>query len=120
MSDAHAEAEREWLARVAFVGEYTQEQREEMEHEDAEDPDEEEEKSPLPAEVEEALLREEEMLEGVPLPGVPGHEKARRETWLKIPRRARAAIRKMHREWGHMHPSVLKNLEDSEGTAGVP
>ena len=98
------------MARVAFVGDYIREQHEEMEHETMEDPEDDDDKSPLPAGVEEALLREEEMLEGVPLPGVPGHEKSRRETWLKIPRRARAAIRKMHREWGHMHPTVLKKI----------
>ena len=53
---------------------------------------------PLPEGIEEALLKEEEMLEALPLSGVPGHEKARREKRLKIPRRARAAIRKMHKE----------------------
>ena len=63
-----------------------------------------------PAGVEEALLREEELLEGMPLPGVPGHEKTRRETWLKIPRRARAAIRKMHREWGHVSKTMLRKM----------
>ena len=53
----------------------------------------------LPQRIEEAPLRDEEMLDGMPLPGAPGAEKARREAWLKAPRRARAAIRKMHREW---------------------
>ena len=46
----------------------------------------------LPEGIEEALQKEEELLEEMPLPGVPGHEKRRREAWLKIPRRARAAI----------------------------
>ena len=48
--------------------------------------------------IEELLLKEEEMLETPPLPGVAGHGKSRREDWLKIPRRARAAIRKIHNE----------------------
>ena len=46
----------------------------------------------------------------MPLPRVPGHERHRREAWLKVPRRARAAIRRMHREWGHMNKTVLRKI----------
>ena len=46
----------------------------------------------------------------MPLPGGPGHEKRQREAWLKIPRRSRAAIRKMHKEWGHLHKTVLRKM----------
>ena len=64
----------------------------------------------LPHDIEDAKEREEALLEMVPLPGVPGHEARRREKWLKLPRRARAAIRKMHQEWGHINRTVLMRI----------
>ena len=64
----------------------------------------------LPEGIEEALLNEEETLEKMPLPGVPEHERTRRKAWLKIPRRARVAIRRMHAEWGHLPNTVLINI----------
>ena len=97
LQQAHGEAEREWLAKVAFVGEYAEEERQEKEEDTMDALDDEEDQLPLPEGIEEALQKEEELLEEMPLPGVPGHEKRRREAWLKIPRRARAAIRKMHK-----------------------
>ena len=50
------------------------------------------------------------MLEELPLPGASLDDKERRKKWLKIPQKARLAIRKMHKEWGHMPGSVLKNI----------
>ena len=50
------------------------------------------------------------MLEKIPLPGIPKQESERRKQWIKIPKKARLAIRKMHKEWGHMPRSVLKNI----------
>ena len=50
------------------------------------------------------------MLEGLPLPGVPLVEAERRKQWLKIPPRTRAAIRKLHNQFGHAPRSVLKQL----------
>ena len=64
----------------------------------------------LPEGVEEMLQKEEDILEQIPMPGVPGDEKARRKVWLEIPRRARVAIRKMHQEWGHMPKTVMINI----------
>ena len=104
----HVEAERDWLARSAFPVAYVAAQQEENEGTiDAVDADGD---RVMPEGLEELLQREEEMIESIPLPGVPGHEKSRREAWLKIPRRARAAIRKMHREWGHNINTVLKRI----------
>ena len=53
---------------------------------------------------------EEELLEQIPLPGVPDKERARRKAWLQIPRKARVAIRRMHEEWGHMPNSVMVEI----------
>ena len=64
----------------------------------------------LPEEVEKAAGKDQEFLDSIPIPGVPEQEANRRRQWLKIPRKARAAIRKMHAEWGHMPNSVLKNV----------
>ena len=43
------------------------------------DPDKDSDTIPSPEGIEEARLKDEEMLEAIPLPEVPGHEKARRE-----------------------------------------
>ncbi len=64
----------------------------------------------LPHEVAEMKAKEEELLEQIPLPGAPTEESARRKKWIGIPRRARAAIRRMHRDWGHVPRSVLKMI----------
>ena len=61
-----------------------------------------------PEEVGDLQAREQDLLDSVPLPGVPVRESERRKKWLKIHRKARAAIRKMHRDWGHLPRSVLK------------
>ena len=53
------------------------------------------------------LASEEELLEQIPVPGVPEDERARRKAWLALPRKARVAIRRMHEEWGHMPSSVI-------------
>ena len=40
--------------------------------------------------------REQELLDEMPLPGFPKDEADRRRSWSKIPRVARAAIRRLH------------------------
>eukprot|EP00973_Karenia_brevis_P082436 11426278-Karenia_brevis.AAC.1 len=47
-------------------------------------------------ESEEVLVQEREMLEEVPLPGNTTDEAKRKSEWLKLPRAARAAIRRLH------------------------
>ena len=113
MVDVIKEAELQSLSRVCFVAEdKTEELLERDEVLDAVDSDDEEyfKATRLPTEVEDALIKEEELLEEIPLPGFPTHELERKKKWLKIPRRARTAIRRMHREWGHMPRSVLKGI----------
>jgi hypothetical protein len=52
-------------------------------------------------EVAEVLDRERDLLDSIPLPGVPEDEKERRKRWLELPPNVRAAIRKLHRQFGH-------------------
>ena len=105
----HNEADLDMLVKTAFVTEMNTEERGERESQTLDAPDD-DDGTPIPHEIEEALIREEEMLEELPLPGQPRDEVERKRKWLKLPRRARAAIRKMHREWGHASKSVLKNI----------
>ena len=46
----------------------------------------------------------------MPLPGTSLSEGERKKRWLKLPRNARIAIRRMHNEWGHRPKSVLKEI----------
>ena len=50
---------------------------------------------------------ERSMLEEIPLPGTPVGEANRRKEWLRSPRVARAAIRRLHATFGHCPNSVL-------------
>ena len=50
----------------------------------------------------EKMIVEEEMMEEIPLPGSSKDEKARKTSWLRLPRAARAAIRRMHMQFGHV------------------
>ena len=59
---------------------------------------------------ESAIATENELLEEVPLPGVPVTEQERRQKWLQIPRAARIAIRRLHQEFGHVSRAVLVEL----------
>ena len=42
------------------------------------------------------------MLEEIPRPNLPKDEKERREQWMALPQATRIAVRKMHREFGHV------------------
>ncbi len=104
------------MISVAFAGELALEELEESRANgrtvtlDGPDSDEEEGDAVdmSPEEIGELQAREQDLLDSVPLPGVPVQEADRRKRWLKIPRKARAAIRKMHRDWGHLPRGVLK------------
>jgi hypothetical protein len=61
-------------------------------------------------EVAEILDRERDLLDAIPLPGVPDDEKERRKRWLELPPNVRAAIRKLHRQFGHPARSVLSQI----------
>ena len=47
-------------------------------------------------------LEEGDLLEQIPLPGHPESEKERLTSWLRLPRRARVAIRRLHRNLRHL------------------
>ena len=49
---------------------------------------------------------EQDLLEKIPLPGSPKSEQQRKKIWLALPRRARIAIRRLHRTWQCVHPWV--------------
>lgn len=55
----------------------------------------------------EAEIRVRELLEEMPLPETNLDERAWKEQWLKLPRTARAAIRKMHEQFGHCRKGPL-------------
>ena len=52
--------------------------------------------------AEEEIDREAELLEELPLPGNPKQERERKAKWLALPRRARIAIRRLHRNMRHL------------------
>ena len=59
---------------------------------------------------EELLAHGRRMLEEIPLPGTPVGEAERRKEWLKIPRPARAAIWRLHNQFGHCPKTVLVEI----------
>jgi hypothetical protein len=60
--------------------------------------------------TEELLVQEREILEEMPLPGIPKDEADRKKMWLKLPRAARAAIRRLHNMFGHKPKEPLIEL----------
>ena len=50
------------------------------------------------------------MLEELSFPGAPLNEAQRRKEWLKIPRAARAAIRRLHSQFGHCPKETLRDI----------
>ena len=63
LNNANCEAERDWLARVAFPAIYMEEEREEAQTDTLDDPDKDDGMTALPKGIEEALLKDEEVLE---------------------------------------------------------
>ena len=60
--------------------------------------------------LEQILEEENDFLSQIPLPGVPKDERERRLQWSKVPRRIRAAVRRLHKQFGHVPRSVLVSL----------
>ena len=54
--------------------------------------------------------READLLEQVPLPCHPESEKERPASWLRLPRRARVAIRRLHRNLRHLPREALVQM----------
>ena len=53
---------------------------------------------------------EQHMLDEMPLPGFPRNEAERRQKWAALPRRTRAAIRRLHEMLGHKPKEVLRQV----------
>ena len=68
-----------------------------------------------PTEVERVFDQEGEMLEEIPLPNLPKDERERREQWLKLPRATRIAVRRLHRQFGHVPNRVLVQILRASG-----
>ncbi|MDA8609522.1 hypothetical protein N9L19_01250 [bacterium] len=111
LKSAHCEAEPDWIARAEFPAVYAEEQQQEAPMDMLDELDDDDGEAPLPEGADGALLKDEEMLDEMPLPGDPGHENNRREKWLEVPGRARAAIGNMHSEWGRTSKSVLRKIQ---------
>ena len=110
---AHAVADLTLAVKTAFVTEHYQELRGENQRPlDAVDDDDGPEAVParVTKTIEEVDAYEREQLEELPLPGTPISEADRKREWLKLPRNARLATRRMHNEWGHKPKSVLKAI----------
>ena len=64
----------------------------------------------LPDERDIVHRREEELIDKKksPLPGSDSKEK--RSKWYSLPHKIRAAVRKLHRQWGHLPAAALKSI----------
>ena len=51
--------------------------------------------------------RKAELLEEMPIPGNPKQEQERKAKWLALPRRARIAIRRLHRNMRHLPKAAI-------------
>ena len=58
----------------------------------------------------EAYDDEQDLLERIPLPGDPTAEQDRKAKWLALPRRARIAIRRLHRNFRHLPRNALLQM----------
>ena len=54
--------------------------------------------------------KEADLLDAMPLPGYPKSGQERRTKWLALPRRARIAIRRLHRNFRHLPKSALVQM----------
>ena len=50
----------------------------------------------------EELVSEETLIDEVEIPGLPQDEAERRHQWRKLPARVRIAVRRLHRQFGHV------------------
>ena len=104
--EAMAEHCEDGEAYAAFPADMMQEEHEERGPIDSiEGP--EDTRMPLTGEPTPLEEEEQNLLDEMPLPGMPKDEAERRRLWAGVPRRARAAIRRMHRMIGHKPKEVL-------------
>ena len=55
-------------------------------------------------------VAEQTFLDNVDVPGFPQDEAARRAGWRKLPQRVRVAVRRLHRQFGHVPNRVLTQI----------
>ena len=58
----------------------------------------------------EESIQQDTELDEVDVPGLPVLDAERRQGWKKLPQRVRVAVRRLHRQFGHIPPKVLANL----------
>ena len=58
----------------------------------------------------EESIQQDTELDEIDVPGLPVLEAERRQGWKKLPQRVRIAVRRLHRQFGHIPPKVLANL----------
>ena len=64
---------------------------------------------PVPRPIEE-LISEETLLDEVEVPGLPEDEAERRKKWKALPQRVRIAVRRLHRQFGHVPRQTMIHL----------
>ena len=60
--------------------------------------------------VSEDAIQQETELDEVDIPNLPIKEAERRAGWRRLPQKVRVAIRRLHRQFGHVPQKVLLNL----------
>ena len=58
----------------------------------------------------EELISEETLIDEVEIPGLPQDEVERRRQWKKLPARVRIAVRRLHRQFGHVPKQTMIHL----------
>ena len=91
---------------VAFVGDMEDEVRDDGEPFDAlRDSGDRAQVNPV-----EELISEDTLLDEVEIPGLPQDEVERRRKWRKLPARVRIAVRRLHRQFGHVPRQTMIHL----------
>jgi len=101
-------AEANALTRVALAGEIAEEEAYESRGCTLDVPDTDDEMTA--AEVEARDIQETEHLEEIPVPHQGQSEAERKKIWLTLPRNARAALRKIHHEFGHAPHKLVRSV----------
>ena len=107
------------VACVAFPAEAAAEMRDER-GSTLDDPGNDAMPVPLHEDLSTAVDREKDLLDAMPLLGIPVDEAERRRFWIALPLRVRTAIRRMHRQFGHPIINFFgTNLAISAGSSRV-
>ncbi len=61
-------------------------------------------------ELDAQLEKEMELLDGLPWPGKPADDAERHKAWMSLPRKARAAVRRLHHMLGHKPREVILHV----------